>query len=130
MRHRYDSPTAQGVPALVEYGWRLANEWTHMRIAPVGTGVAAAVGSEKAFITEHYWGYTRQRDGSTVEYQVAHPRWRVWSAGSIQLSGNVAATYGPVFGSILTSPPSSAFLADGSAIVVGRPMALSDGNRP
>lgn len=129
MRHHYDPPTAQGIPALVEYGWRLANEWTQMRITPVGTRVAASAGSEEAFITEHYWGYTRQGDGSTVEYQVAHPPWRVWSVGSIQLSGNVAATYGAVFGSILTSPPSSAFLADGSAIVVGRPMALAYDNR-
>jgi len=26
--------------------------------------------SEETFITEHYWGYVSQRDGSTLEYQV------------------------------------------------------------
>ena len=33
--------------------------------------------SEAAFIAEHYWGYAVQMDGSTLEYQVEHPRWRV-----------------------------------------------------
>ena len=40
------------------------------------------VGSEAEFITEHDWGYNRQRNGDTLEYRVAHPPWRVWDAAS------------------------------------------------
>ena len=32
------------------------------------------------FITEHYWGYTAQRNGGCTEYKVEHPRWNVWKA--------------------------------------------------
>jgi hypothetical protein len=39
-----------------------------------GAPEEAAPGSEEEFITEHYWGYTRQRDGGTIEYRVEHPR--------------------------------------------------------
>lgn len=48
-------------------------------------------GSETEFITEHYWGYTRQRDEVTVEYRVAHPPWRVAAAASMELNGDFEA---------------------------------------
>ena len=38
-----------------------------------GPARALEAGSEAEFITEHYWGYTPQRDGGTVEYVVRHP---------------------------------------------------------
>ena len=58
-------------------------------------GGVVAPDSQEAFITEHYWGYTRQRDGSTIEYQVAHPAWRVWDVQTPTLEGEIAATYSP-----------------------------------
>lgn len=112
-------------PATVEYAWRHRGAWSRLRIRPVGDVRAIADGSEEEFITEHYWGYTRQRDGGTVEYQVTHPRWRVWSASEATLSGNVAALYGAQWAPILASPPSSAFLAEGSAIAVGMPRRIA-----
>ena len=42
-----------------------------------GESCDVAVGSEEEFITEHYWGYVRGKRGTTTEYRVAHPRWRV-----------------------------------------------------
>jgi hypothetical protein len=83
-----------------------------------GPSAPAPEGSEAEFITEHYWGYARQRDGGTVEYQVEHPRWRVWRAESATLDCDVAALYGPAFAECLSAPPRSALLADGSPIVV------------
>jgi hypothetical protein len=80
--------------------------------------------SEEEFMAEHYWGYTRQRDGGTVEYRVAHPRWSVWRAGKAQLEGDVATFYGGAFGEALSRPPASAFLADGSPVTVFTPARL------
>ena len=122
MRHRYGG--GRDVPELVEYEWKIDGAWSSLRVAPIGAGVQAERGSEEEFITEHYWGYTRQRDGSTVEYQVEHPRWRVWRVQDVQLHGDMEAVYGRTFARALSSPPSSAFLADGSAVVVGRPVRL------
>ena len=85
-----------------------------------GAPAPLAAGSEEEFITEHYWGYTAQRDGGTVEYRVEHPSWRVWSDTEAALDADVARLYGAEFAGPLAAPPSSAFVADGSPIVVRR----------
>jgi uncharacterized protein YqjF (DUF2071 family) len=75
-------------------------------------------GSEQEFVTEHYWGYARQRNGSTMEYEVKHPQWRAWEVTRAELSGSVELAYGKEFVEYLTSEPISAFVAEGSEIEV------------
>ncbi len=77
-----------------------------------------ASGSEGEFVTKHNWGYTRQRDGSSIEYRVDHPQWRVWPAANAKLSCDVEATYGREYDEVLVGEPRSAVVAEGSAIVV------------
>ncbi len=69
--------------------------------------------SDEAFMTQRHWGYTRQRDGSTVEYRVTHPVWRVGRMERGMLDGNTERAFGRKFAAILAGPPSSAFFADG-----------------
>lgn len=76
--------------------------------------------SEAEFITEHYFGYTRQRDGGTLEYEVEHPRWNVWRATASEFEGAAAALYGAPFAEILARPPRTAYLALGSEVSVRR----------
>ena len=103
--------------ALVHYEWRERGRWIGVSAAADGTPSPIADGSEAQFVAEHYWGYTRQRDGGTVEYRVRHPSWRVWPAsGSVH--GDPSITYGRAFGEILSGPPSSTFLAEGSEVEV------------
>lgn len=109
----------------VEYSWRLGRDWAGLHLDADGAGVEAAEGSEAEFITEHYWGYTRQRDGSTVEYRVEHPRWRVWPATSSRVFGDLSATYGEEFARVLARPATSAFVADGASVRVGWPKWLA-----
>jgi hypothetical protein len=75
-------------------------------------------------VAEHYWGYTRQRDGGTVEYQVTHPHWRVWAADDPVLTVDSAALYGRRFRTLRTAVPLSAFVAEGSDVVVHRPARI------
>lgn len=124
MRHRYEPVEAGELPSLIEYSWRAGETWSALRARPVGVGREAAAGSEEEFITEHYWGYTRQRDGSTIEYRVTHPRWRVWSVDGAEISGDLGAVYGATFAAVLGTRPSSAFVADGSHVAVGWPARL------
>jgi hypothetical protein len=124
MRHAFGDIGSSGAPSSVAYEWRLSGRWAGLRAQPVGDGAPAAASSEEEFITEHYWGYTRQRDGSTVEYRVAHPRWNVWRVDAAEAHGDLAAMYGAELARALTAPPSSAFLADGSAITVSAPSRL------
>lgn len=109
----------------LRYEWREGSAWTGLSARTVGASSPLESGSEAEFITEHYWGYTRQRDGGTVEYEVTHPRWRVWPALDATLSGDIAATYGATFAPALAARPRSAFVADGSPITVYRPRRLT-----
>ena len=123
MRHRIESDRDGAVAR--EYRWRARNGWSSVSARTTGAPRSLQVGSEEEFITEHYWGYTRQRDGGTLEYQVEHPRWRVWTAAGCWFRGPAASLYGPAFGRVLSGEPRSAFVAVGSAVVVhhGRRLA-------
>jgi hypothetical protein len=108
----------------LEYGWRSNGEWLSIGAAFSGRPALPAEGSEEEFITEHYWGYSSQRDGGTVEYRVEHPRWNVWTASGHTAVGDFERFYGAEFGEALAASPSSAFVADGSAVVVRRGACL------
>lgn len=117
MRHRVVPPGA-GTDGLAEYGWKLGGSWYTLAARMQGAPAIPPQGSEEEFITEHYWGYVTQRDGSTVEYRVEHPPWRVWKADAASFEGPVAPLYGAEFETVLSRPPSSAFVAEGSGVVV------------
>jgi uncharacterized protein len=109
-----------GARRSLEYRWRFKRRWCRLGIALDGEPFLPEDGSEACFITEHYWGYTAQRDGTTLEYRVEHPRWRVWQGMRPAFECDVAALYGEGFASSLQGAPSSSFVADGSAVVVRR----------
>src|SRR5262249_49467838 len=121
---RHDVAPPAGSDRHACYEWFHAGRWNGLRLEFAGTPSVPADDSEAAFITEHYWGYARQRDGGTLEYQVEHPRWTVWRVTRATLDCDVAAFYGPDFGSFLCAPPSSAFVAGGSSVVVRRGVRL------
>ena len=107
-----------------EYAWRASRDWTRLVARTVGPSRVLGSDTEEEFITEHYWGYTRQRDGGTIEYRVAHPRWNVWTATDARLDGDVSAVYGDAFARVLAAPPRSAFVADGSPVTVFAPVRI------
>ena len=113
MRHTINAGEA-------EYSWRCDGEWNSLQVKTSGEAQPLIIGSTEEFITEHYWGYAKQRDGSTVEYQVEHPSWRVWQVREAALACNVEKLYGAQFVACLKAPPASAFLALGSPIAVYR----------
>lgn len=110
-----------------EYMWKCRNGWCGLGADVSGPSSPIVEGSEEEFIFEHYWGYNRQRNGSTLEYEVEHPRWNVWRAERPRLIGEVPKFYGVAFAEALSTPPCSAFVADGSEVVVraGVPLRLN-----
>jgi uncharacterized protein YqjF (DUF2071 family) len=117
MRHRIDHGE-------FEFGWKYAHAWHRLGATVRGEAQPIATGSEQEFIFEHYWGYTRQRDGGTVEYEVEHPRWRAWTAERSWFECDVGALYGEIFASPLAHPPRSAFVAEGSEVCVRRAVLI------
>jgi uncharacterized protein YqjF (DUF2071 family) len=112
------------VPGSVRYEWRHAGAWEGVSAMVIGQPCLADPDSEEKFITEHYWGYARQRDGSTVEYAVEHEPWRAWRCETPALACQAARLYGETFAPFLAERPMSAFLADGSAVVVRKGVRL------
>ncbi len=123
MRHEV---TANFVPPslVVEYGWKSKEKWNLLQVNTKGDLQAITPGSEEEFITEHYWGYAAQKDGACVEYQVEHPSWRVWQVSDYVFDCDVAGLYGETFVESLRAAPSSAFLAEGSPVVVRQGVKL------
>ncbi len=103
----------------VEYAWRPGRKWESLKVTATGEPQSIAAGSHADFITEHYWGFTCVKDGCG-EYRVEHPRWKIWTAESFELNADLASLYGESFGETLAGPPRSAFIADGSPIVIYR----------
>lgn len=109
----------------IVYEWRTGPSWQRLAATAVGMPAIPAPESEAAFVTEHSWGYTRQRDGGTLEYEVAHPPWRVWAAEHPLLDADVARLYGEPFARALSGPPTSALVAEGSPVTVHVPRRLT-----
>jgi uncharacterized protein len=121
MRHHVDASNGALRPdGKVSYGWRYRGRWNTLRGTVHGEPRRPSPGSEHEFITEHYWGYTSQRDGGCLEYRVEHDPWRVWSVRDAELDCDVSAVYGSRFVEPLQGSACSAFVAEGSPVRVHR----------
>lgn len=123
-RYAIDSTVSTQSDPRVEYAWRHRGTWCGINMECQGQRQSLIPGSEEEFIAEHYWGYSRQRDGSTKEFRVEHPPWEYWPAARASLSGPVPQFYATEFAETLSRPPDSAFLADGSAVKVYQPRGI------
>ncbi len=114
MKHevRIEDETAE-----VAYRWRMHGRWNGLTMRSDSPWQEMLPGSEEEFIAEHYWGYSGSST-SGREYQVEHPRWKFRTASEVNVDCDIAAVYGDSFLETLSQPPSSAFIADGSAIQV------------
>lgn len=109
------------------YWWKSGGRKSCIEFDFEGEPKLAPEGSAEEFITEHYWGYSWQRDGGTMEYKVEHPRWRVWPVKEARLECDVENLYGKQFAPFLKVPPVSAFLAEGSLVTVFKGKRLKVG---
>src|SRR5262245_185314 len=108
---RHPMRSSVSIPGKVRYEWRRRGIWEHIEAEVIGDAILPVTGSKESFITEHYWGYAAQRNGSTVEYGVEHPPWRVWRCDSPKLTCDVSSLYGSRFAPFLSCPAESAFVA-------------------
>jgi uncharacterized protein YqjF (DUF2071 family) len=100
------------------YSWRDSGAQHHVRTLAEGAPSLASPDSREMFIAEHYWGYSRLRDGSTIEYRVEHPSWRIWTDCQVEISSGVGASYGAEWLEVLGRAPDFSFIAEGSPVSV------------
>lgn len=102
----------------VSYHWKVGKDWNFLSAIAEKGASPAVEGSEEAFITEHYWGYTQINSQVTGHYEVGHPRWNIHKVKEYNVQCSVEPLYGRAFALALQQPPQSVFLAEGSAIEV------------
>jgi len=119
MTHRIERGALGDIQA-AEFSWGRKPKRSSMQLQTEGESFLAPEGSLSQFITEHYWGYAAQADGECLEYEVEHPRWKVWAAKDAQFLGDGAWTYDADFAEVLAHGPDSAFMAEGSPVTVSK----------
>ncbi len=115
MQHRIEHP-AEGIAA--QYGWKWRGKQFRLSVQASGTPSRVPEGTLENFITEHYWGYSAKSANETIEYRVSHDPWRVWVSTNARFEGDAVALYGAEFGSVLRRAPDSAFIVEGSPVLV------------
>jgi uncharacterized protein len=117
MKHKI---CTDGLRRTIAYEWKLKNKWCELSARESAEPRLPEEGSLEQYITEHYWGYSKQRDGSCMEYHVSHTPWKVANGISAGFSGDATELYGAELGHVLQRPPISAFIAVGSPVTVYR----------
>ena len=115
MRH---SLTGDGSGKFVEYAWQASDGWCALKARIEGEPSLPEKGSLQQFLSEHYWGYSKQKDGSALEYRVEHVPWKIWTSSQAEFVGDPGDLYGEELTRILKKPPDSAFVAEGSPVSV------------
>jgi len=103
---------------IVGYRWKKAGVWQKLQVTAGPRAIPIAEGSAEEFITEHYWGYTKLRNGRTSEYEVVHPRWDIFPVKRHVIDVDFGQLYGPQWAALTGSAPESVLLAEGSEVTV------------
>ena len=137
-QHHPTTPGSSGTAAregatTVRYSWHHDKTWNRVE-ATVDTTQEPRLpepGSEEEFLTDHAYGYGTRR-GRTIEYVVEHPAWRYRNAVKAEFDCSAATLrtlYGEAFAPYLKSPR-SAFLVEGSPVIVRRPRVIRIAPQP
>lgn len=101
----------------IEYQWNIKNTIQKINVTSEPYLKEIAPGTEAEFITEHYFGYTKQQH-NTYEYEVKHPKWRHYPIKNYEIDVDFELNYGKVFKQLNHQKPLSVLLAEGSKISV------------
>ncbi len=102
----------------VVYKWKKNNNWNSIKVIAENTPTNIEENSVIEFISEHYWGYAKESEKKTTEYEVRHPRWQYYSINNFNMKIDFKETYGDNFEFLNSIEPSSVMLLEGSEISV------------
>jgi uncharacterized protein YqjF (DUF2071 family) len=111
------SKVSPGPPPDVEYQWDATGDWCTLAADARGESQELVPGSLEEFVTVRHWGYNGEPGKTTLEYQVDHPRWRIWHVSSERVAYHPEPMCGHELARHLKDPI-SALIADGSAVTV------------
>ena len=110
----------------LSYTWKHRNKWNVLEATANTQLQEIKQGSEEEFIFEHYWGYNAYNSTTTIEYGVEHKMWQVQKVKDWKLDCDFSQ-YGSQFVPYLSAKPSSVFLANGSEVLIRKPVFIKKG---
>ena len=110
----------------VEYFWKKKRQQENSMWIKADTLLQDITpGSAEEFIFEHYYGYNKLNNTTTIEYSLEHPRWQVYPVKEYKLNCEVEKLYGAAFVPFIENVnPVSVFLAKGSEVNVKMPLKI------
>lgn len=115
MKH---SISQKGELLTVEYSFKIKNNWNSVSAIADSKPISFKVDSLEEFITEHYWGYNRWNENTTLEYGVEHPQWLTYPLNVVEIDCRFEDIYPAAFVPFLSQKYHSSLLAEGSSILV------------
>lgn len=101
----------------VQYQWKKNNKWNSIVVEAENKLNDIKENSEIEFISEHYWGYAKNKN-TTTEYEVKHHKWNFYKVLNYNINVDFLSTYGKGFEALQSENPLSVFLIEGSDISV------------
>lgn len=114
IQHKWTSNELENI---VEYQWSVKNRTQKICVHCELNLKEIESDSEAEFITEHYFGYTKQHN-NTYEYEVKHPKWKHYPVQDYNIDVDFELNYGKNFKYLNLILPNSILLADGSEVSV------------
>ena len=105
-----------GLEQYQEYSWKTAANWQKMKVTADLEAQPTQPYSIQDFFTQREWGYAKSRSGSTLEYQVQHPRWHFYPVLQQNVEVDFGAAYPAEFAHLSQCAPSSVLFMEGSAV--------------
>jgi len=103
---------------ILEYQWKLKDNWNKLKAVGRLEKMNIQQNTEAAFITEHYWGYTKINSNTTKEYEVQHPIWQMHAIENYEIQCNFENLYGQDFALLNHIAPRFVIIATGSQVAV------------
>jgi uncharacterized protein len=102
----------------ITYKWKTQNKWYALTANAANEKINMPEESFEAFIFEHYFGYTKVDENSTLEYYIEHPTWQINKVNDYSIHCDFGVMYGDAFSFLNAEKPHSVMLGEGSDIAV------------
>lgn len=109
-----DSPETLSAAYAVKWGGREHS----LRATGARPAIRPTADSTEHWFKEHSWGFGTSRRGKLIRYEVNHPEWDVYPVREFTANVDWAMLYGPAWGVMQHTEPSSVVLAVGSDVSV------------
>lgn len=110
----------------VSYEWSYGGTDHRLAIEAEADERTMEENSEEAFISEHYYGYTKLDEKRSNEYEVDRDPWNFYKVFGHELDVDFALLYGERFQELNAKEPSSVMLFEGSSIALGEKRTIRE----